>query len=102
MTTKPKVVYDCDLFCTDDFVFDGVVRITGNFYASADVVVKGLEVGGDIHLVSSDLDNPSVIDTEYVLCNGSFFSHHFEQSIASMSVGEQLSIEFTGPVQFDA
>ena len=95
-------VFDCDLFCTEDFVFDGIVRITGNFYASANVRVDALDVGGDIYLISPDPDDPICIDAIHVECNGNFYSYNVEQAICSLCVHDNFFIEFYGPVKFEA
>lgn len=99
---KEQKVFNCDLFCTEDFVFDGVVRITGNFYASANIQVDALEVGGDMYLISPDRDNPCCIDAIEVSCNGLLYMENFEHAIDSICVGEQLSVEFTGPVLLES
>ena len=101
MDQQTKVL-DCDVFCTEDFEFEGVVRITGNFYASANVRVDGLEVGGDIYLISPNAENPACIDALYVDCNGSFYMNNFEYSIDSFGIGAELSINFTGPALLES
>lgn len=97
MTNQSKV-FDCDLFCTEDFVFDGVVRITGNFYASANVQVDGLEVGGDMYLISPDMNTPCCINAIHINCNGILYMENFENATDSICVGEQFSVKFAGPV----
>lgn len=39
MSREIKFV-DCDIFCVDDFVYDGDINITGNFYAEKAVKVN--------------------------------------------------------------
>jgi len=100
---KQQKVFDCDLFCTEDFVFDGSVRITGNFYSTANVrVYGGLEVGGDIYLISADIENPPCIEAVSVDCNGVFYTNNFQPYVDSIYVGEHLSINFTGHGMFSA
>lgn len=48
MEKRDIKVFDCDVFCTEDFsLYDDIV-ITGNFYAEGNVLVASLEAGGDI------------------------------------------------------
>ena len=101
MDTQKKV-FNCDVFCTEDFEYEGVVRISGNFYASANVRVTGLEVGGDIYLIAPDASTPPCIDASYVDCNGSFYMSNYEHCIDSFGIGEELSINFTGPVLLES
>jgi len=99
---KQKKVFNCDLFCTEDFVFDGVVRIAGNFYATGNVTLDGLEVGGDIYLISPDSDNPCCIDAVYVNCNGNLYMENFEHAVDSICVAEYFTVELTGPILLES
>lgn len=98
---KQQKVFDCDLFVTNDFTFDGVVRISGNLFASANVWVDALDVGGDIYLISPDPDDPICIDAIDIECSN-FYSYNVEQAICSLCVHENFFIEFYGPVKFEA
>lgn len=64
MFMKPM---DCDVFCTKEFVFDGEVCITGNFYAAAPVYGTLLEAGENIHINSSNVP----VDIDIILSHGS-------------------------------
>ena len=98
MTNQPKI-FDCDLFCTEDFVYNGVVRITGNFYASANIEVEGLEVGGDLYLCVPPSDASPEIEALYVHCNGMIFMRNFDTFVNVFAAGEGVSIVYDGPAE---
>ena len=94
-----KKVFDCDVFCTEDFEFEGIVRITGNFYASANVQVEGLEVGGDIYLCVPPSDVPPEIDASFVHCNGMIFTRNFDSFVDAFVAGEGITLVYDGPTE---
>ena len=83
---------NCDVFCTEDFIFRDDVVITGNFYSNGNVLVESLEAGGDIIIhapkyIKSDsilsMEGEIRLDTDYIAASRIFACHGFSLQVYS-------------------
>lgn len=88
-----------DVSIERDFSSNEIVVVPGNFYASANVMVQGLKVGGNIYLYAANSHDSPVIDASFVHCNGMICMRNFDFCVDVFAAGEGLSIVYNGPVE---
>ncbi len=97
MEKRDIKVFDCDVFCTEDFsLYDDIV-ITGNFYAEGNVLVASLEAGGDIII-----NAPEFVSADTILSLGAVSIVHLLliQYIFMLNLVAQSSLVLVSLMQF--
>lgn len=88
-------IIDCDVFCTEDFTFDGEVVITGNFYAnSSRIEVAGIEAGGDIIL---DSPAKSSIKADFLYALGCIEGQNYDYVVNLIYADQGVTFRYEGP-----
>lgn len=72
-----KHIIEGNAYYTEDFELYDELVVLGNFYAEGNIHVNGLKVEGDIHLESSNINNPPCLNAMFVRCAGRIFAHNY-------------------------
>ena len=93
-----KKIFTGDVHFTEDFTLYTDVTVLGNFYANGNVHVNSLHVEGDIHLESSDINNPPCINTFCIHCKGKIFARNYIFKVDNLHAMKGREIINDGPV----